>query len=302
MASVWTDTHGQELVALRGLVSIPEIGSRLNGSSLAFADRQVARRQTGGMFAAHQQTRHLLRFDWALQGADAIALDADVAVVIDVLSFTTTLTVALDGGTTVLPYRWNDSNAANFARQHDAVLAVGRSKAEAGEISLSPATLRTARPPERLVLPSPNGSTIAHHLSERAHTVLGASLRNASAVAQWISDHHNPATSSVAVIAAGERWPDDSLRPGVEDLWGAGALIAALRVRGWTSYSPEAQTAAAAWTSVAAEAVAALSDCASGRELIDLGYDDDVAIAAEVDQSGTVPLLHEHQFQDAPDH
>ena len=62
MASVWTDTHGQELVALRGLVSIPEIGSRLNGSSLAFAGRQVARRQTGGMFAAHQQTRHLLRF------------------------------------------------------------------------------------------------------------------------------------------------------------------------------------------------------------------------------------------------
>jgi 2-phosphosulfolactate phosphatase len=307
MASVWTDTHGQELVALPGLVSISEIGSRLRGSSLAFAGRrvggsagrQVARRQTGGMFAAHQQTRHSLRFDWALQGADAIALDADVAVVIDVLSFTTTLTVALDGGTTVLPYRWNDSNAANFARQHDAVLAVGRSKAEAGQISLSPATLRTARPPERLVLPSPNGSTIAHHLSERAHTVLGASLRNASAVAQWISDHHDPATSRVAVIAAGERWPDDSLRPGVEDLWGAGALIAALRVRGWTSYSPEAQTAAAAWTSVAAEAVAALSDCASGRELIDLGYDHDVAIAAEVDQSGTVPLLHEHQFQDA---
>ena len=123
MASVWTDTHGQELVALRGLVSIPEIGSRLNGSSLAFAGRQVARRQTGGMFAAHQQTRHLLRFDWALQGADAIALDADVAVVIDVLSFTTTLTVALDGGTSVLPYRWNDSNAANFARKRNAVLA-----------------------------------------------------------------------------------------------------------------------------------------------------------------------------------
>ena len=84
------------------------------------------------MFAAHQQTAHLLRFDWALQGADAIALDAEVAVVIDVLSFTTTLTVALDGGTTVLSYRWNDSNAANFARQHDAVLAVGRSKQKPG--------------------------------------------------------------------------------------------------------------------------------------------------------------------------
>jgi hypothetical protein len=114
-------------------------GARLNGSSPAFAGRQVARRQTGGMFAAHQQTAHLIHFDWAIQGADAIALDADLAVVIDVLSFTTTLTVALDGETTVLPYRWNDSNAVNFARQHDAVLAVDRSIAEAGQISLSPA-------------------------------------------------------------------------------------------------------------------------------------------------------------------
>jgi 2-phosphosulfolactate phosphatase len=48
--------------------------------------------------------------------------------------------------------------------------------------------------------------------------------------------------------------------------------------------------------------LAALSDCASGRELIDLGFAEDVAIAAEVDQSGTVPLLHEHQFLDAQDH
>jgi 2-phosphosulfolactate phosphatase len=104
------------------------------------------------------------------------------------------------------------------------------------------------------------------------------------------------------VIASGERWPDDSLRPGVEDLWGAGALIAALRARGWSSYSPQAQTAAAARRSVAADALSALPDCASGRELIDLGYDDDVAIAAEVDDSGTVPLLHEHQFLDAQDH
>ena len=150
MASVWTDTHGQELVALWGLVSIPEVGIRLNGSSLAFAGRQVARWQTGGMFAAHQQTAHLLRFDWALQGADAIALDADVAVVIDVLSFTTTLTVAIDRTTTVLPYRWNDSNAANFARQHDAVLAVEPT----GCFSPQPKSLPARSTPQPTVRPS----------------------------------------------------------------------------------------------------------------------------------------------------
>src|ERR1019366_7719904 len=104
-----------------GLGSFPESGSRLNGSSLAFAGRQVARRQTGGMFAAHQQTRHLLRFDWALQGAGAIALDADVAVVIDVLSSTPPPPAAPDGGIPLLPYRGNDSNPPNPPRQHDAV-------------------------------------------------------------------------------------------------------------------------------------------------------------------------------------
>ncbi|MHB1474513.1 MAG: 2-phosphosulfolactate phosphatase [Dermatophilaceae bacterium] len=96
--------------------------------------------------------------------------------------------------------------------------------------------------------------------------------------------------------------PDDSLRSAVEDLWGAGAVIAALRDRGWTSCTPEARTAAAAWTSVAADVPAALSDSANGREPIDLGYADDVAIAAQEDQSGSVPLLHEHRFLAASNH
>jgi len=115
-----------------------------------------------------RQGRHRIRFDWAGQGASAVTVSADVAVVIDVLSFTTTLTVALDRGTTVLPYRWNDGGAADYARQHDAVLAVGRSEATAGQISLSPGTVRNASPPARLVLPSPNGSTIAHNLGRPA--------------------------------------------------------------------------------------------------------------------------------------
>jgi phosphosulfolactate phosphohydrolase-like enzyme len=36
--------------------------------------------------------------------------------------------------------------------------------------------------------------------------------------------------------------------------------------------------------------------------LIDLGYADDVAIAAEVDHSVNVPLLHEHRFLAASNH
>jgi len=242
------------------------------------------------------QGRHRVRFDWAGQGASAVTVDADVAVVVDVLSFTTTLTVALDRGTVVLPYRWNDDGAADYARQHDAVLAVGRSAATAGQISLSPGTVRNASPPTRLVLLSPNGSTIAHDLAETGVTCVGASLRNASAVAEWISRHHDPATATVAVIAAGERWPDGSLRPAVEDLWGAGALITALHTHGWPTGSPEAQAAAAAWQCISTDVTSALFASASGRELADQGYAEDVTIAAEVDRSHSVPLLCNHRF------
>jgi 2-phosphosulfolactate phosphatase len=56
---------------------------------------------------------------------------------------------------------------------------------------------------DRLVLPSPNGSSIAYALGSSAGICLGASLRNARAVAGWIADNHTQETV-VAVIAAGE--------------------------------------------------------------------------------------------------
>jgi 2-phosphosulfolactate phosphatase len=114
------------------------------------------------MLAAHRQLDHALRFDWGLRGAEATAAEAAVAVVVDVLSFTTTLSVAIDAGIEVLRYPWNDGGAQDYAPLHGATLAVDRSRAGPGEISLSPQSLRTASPPARLVLPSPNGSTIAY--------------------------------------------------------------------------------------------------------------------------------------------
>jgi 2-phosphosulfolactate phosphatase len=78
-----------------------------------------------------------------------------------VLSFSTTLTVAADRNVHVVPFRVNDAAASRFAETHRATLAVPRSSAGAGEVSLSPGTVRAAPALERLVLPSPNGSTIS---------------------------------------------------------------------------------------------------------------------------------------------
>ncbi len=239
------------------------------------------------------QGEYQVRVDWGVAGARAVGTAATVAVVVDVLSFTTTVSVALDGGSSVLPWPYDKAGAAAFATERSAALAVGRREAGPGQFSLSPASLRLGTPPARLVLPSPNGATVAGILGEGC---VAGSMRNADAVATWIAAHHDPAVTSVAVIAAGERWPDDTLRPAVEDLWGAGAIVAALRDEGWTDLSPEAETAAVVWDSVAPDVSATLLSCASGRELVDAGWRDDVVIAGEVNASSSVPLLRNGSF------
>lgn len=245
---------------------------------------------------AHRQGDYSVRMDWGVSGASAISPGCDVAIVVDVLSFTTTLTVAVDRGTVVFPYRWRDESAAIFAAEHAATLAVGRSKAGPGEVSLSPGSVRDAAVLDRLVLPSPNGSTISYDLARSGAEVLGVSLRNRDAAARWLSKRRKVVPRfRLAVVAAGERWPDGSLRPSVEDLWGAGALIAALSAAGWASLSPEAHAAADAYSAIS-DLDTALAACASGRELIGLGYADDVCTAAELDSSNAVPVLSGEAF------
>ncbi|MCW2759191.1 MAG: hypothetical protein JWO46_2937, partial [Nocardioidaceae bacterium] len=230
------------------------------------------------------QSEHAVRLEWALPGARLLGPAATVTVVVDVLSFTTTLTVALDRGAVVFPYAWADDSAREYAVARDAVLAAGRRTAGPGQVSLSPGSIRAAASFDRLVLPSPNGSTICAALADTGTRVLAASLRNRSAVAAALV----PVLAgggTVALVPAGERWPDGSLRPAVEDLWGAGAVVAAL---GPADLSPEAAAAAAAYGLVAGDVPAHLAACASGMELRSGGFADDVAIAAELDASTAV--------------
>jgi 2-phosphosulfolactate phosphatase len=263
------------------------------------------------------QRQFAVRMDWGMQGAQAIGRGADYAVIVDVLSFTTTVSVALDQGAEVFPYPWRDESARAFARRHHAVLAAGRSEVAAvrapgaaeghlPQVSLSPAAVRATPGLDRIVLPSPNGSALASALAGagqviRGAQVLGACLRNRAAVASWLTGQ--PSRSAIpaviAVVAAGERWPDNSLRPAAEDLWGAGAVIAALDSLGVTGLSPEARSAAAAWHAVEPALAAALASCASGTELAGAGFGGDVCIAAELDASVCVPLLAGGRFADA---
>ena len=227
--------------------------------------------------SGHDQHRSAVRLDWGGQGAAAICPGAGFAVVVDVLSFGTAVSVAADRGAEIFPCRWRDRSAAEFARRHDAVLAAGRSQlapaaAASGAtrqpaVSLSPASIRAASTLRRLVLPSPNGSALAAQLGDGDIVVVAACFRNRWAVARWLVSQAGSAVRpgpAIAVVAAGERRADGSLRPAVEDLWGAGAVISALGALGLEHASPEAQAAAAAFDAVRPELAAQPGQAVAG--------------------------------------
>ncbi|HEY1180535.1 MAG TPA: 2-phosphosulfolactate phosphatase, partial [Phytomonospora sp.] len=105
------------------------------------------------------------------------------------------------------------------------------------------------------------------------------------------------AARPLAVIASGERWPDGSLRPCLEDLLGAGAVLSALPEAG---FSPEAGLAARAYATT--DVVESVRRCGGGVELVAEGFPADVDVAVEVDASGVVPVLVEGAFTDARAH
>lgn len=255
------------------------------------------------MHKAFGQAAHRGRLDWGPTGARATR--GEVAIIVDVLSFTTSVTVAVERGIRVYPFAWRDDRAAAFAREQDAVLAVGRLEARAPGVaveapSLSPAGLLRCAPVERLVLPSPNGSTIAAGLREAdpATEVVAGCLRNASAV----GDHLATALErglSASVVAAGERWAeDDSLRPALEDHLGAGAVLARVVARGHGELlSPEARAAADLFAVTRPRLVEALRACVGGRELATKGFAEDVEVASALDVSTVVPVLRDGAFR-----
>lgn len=221
---------------------------------------------------------------------------------VDVLSFSTSVTVAVERGMQVFPFRWKGPHPHNFAAQHDAVLAVGRLEArKSGSIvapSLSPASLLECVQIPRLVLPSPNGSTIVKALRTPAHpTIVAGCLRNADSVAEFLTSRLE-AQQSVAVIAAGERWlDDDSLRPAVEDHLGAGAIVAAPPEAGFADrLSPEALTAAQLFEAARNDLTNRMHNRVGGRELTSGGFETDVEVAADLNASRTIPVLTDGAF------
>jgi len=230
-----------------------------------------------------------LRCEWGLAGLRAVQTSIDAVVVVDVLSFSTAVDIAVSRGAVVYPYRWNDDSARQFAAKKGALLAGRRSE---DRFSLSPNSLLSVPAGTAIVLPSPNGSALSFEIS--GIPTFTACLRNATHVAKCASDRGR----RIAVIPAGERWPDGAIRPCIEDWIGAGAVLSCLSGALSGTRSPEADVAISAFLAARERLSEIVARCSSGRELIEAGYMADVALAAQYDVSSAAPVIADQRFVD----
>jgi 2-phosphosulfolactate phosphatase len=232
--------------------------------------------------------------EWGMAGIGALHGHVAVLVIVDVLSFSTAVDVAVSRGAIVYPCRFADPNAAQVeADRVGAVLAHPRRAAQ-GQFSLSPVSLADIPNGTKLMLPSPNGARLSFAAGQTRIPVLTACLRNAAAVAAAARGIAGDA--AIGVVPAGECWPDGTLRPAVEDLLGAAAVID--RLDG--PCSPEARMGRDAYRAAANEISGLIRLSVSGRELVDAGFAGDVDLALELAISQSVPILVDGAYRALP--
>jgi len=227
--------------------------------------------------------------EWGMAGIELLRGHLGVLVIVDVLSFSTAVDIAMSRGATVYPFAYGHLDAAQAeADRVGAILA--RPRPAAGtQLSLSPVSLMTIPAGTRLVLPSPNGSRLSLACGDTP--VLTGCLRNAPTVAR--AARKIAGGRPIGVIPAGERWPDGSMRPAIEDLLGAGAIIQELNL----PCSPEARVARDAFRAAGDDLAPLIRTSRSGRELSEAGFSGDVELAVEYAVSSCTPRLVEGAYR-----
>jgi 2-phosphosulfolactate phosphatase len=203
--------------------------------------------------AFYDQSGFSIRCEWGLRGLEALLPTSDVVIIVDVFTFSTAVDVAVARGAHVYPFRAQDETAAQFAKSVGAHLADPNRTPH--NWSLCPGSLAMIPRATRLVLPSPNGSTLS--LACDGVPTFAGSIRNSQAIAA--------AAQNV----------------------GAGAIIANLD----GSRSPEAESAEATFLNAQCDLLKVLQQSSSGRELIERGFGKDVECASALNHSSVAPLL-----------
>lgn len=233
------------------------------------------------------QSSYSVRLEWGARGFEYLGRDVDCVVVVDVMSFSTCVSIAVDRGAIVFPYPWRDETAKQYGENLGAVVASAKRRFGDG-YSLSPTSLASVPQGLKLVLPSPNGSAAAYQARDLGIAVLCGCFRNMAATAAACKQY-----SKVLILPCGERWEDQSLRPSLEDYIAAGGIVAALD-RG--DLSPEARAAALAFDGLGTQRTTQLAACSSGVELSERGFGADITLCLEENVSSNACLLEMNRF------
>lgn len=221
----------------------------------------------------------MINCEWGIEGINKFSSLSDITIIVDVLSFSTCVDIALSQKAIVYPYRFKDDSAVEYAALNNAELAsFKRSK---DRFSLSPSSLNNISKGNRIVLPSPNGSELS--LCSLSELTLCACFRNYRLVAEYA----NSVSENIVVIPAGEKWPNGTIRFAIEDYLGAGALLSELK----GELSTEAIAAKKLFESLNPDLYDIVSGSLSGRELIEKGFPEDVDLALELNAGRSVPVL-----------
>ncbi|WP_154096202.1 2-phosphosulfolactate phosphatase [Microbacterium testaceum] len=127
-----------------------------------------------------------------------------------------------------------------------------------------------------------------------AHVVVGG-LRNAAAVADHVLavQRARGERTSISIVAAGYPDGDEAVRFAVDDLLGAGAVIAALGDLGIDHASPDAAVAGEGFRALGGAVRHLLTASGTGRALAADGGRDGVLHAAARDAASVVPVLRD---------
>ncbi|OOE14242.1 2-phosphosulfolactate phosphatase [Fictibacillus arsenicus] len=250
------------------------------------------------MNAFFDQSSYEIKVEWGIRGAREAAKREEILIIVDVLSFSSTVIAAMENEALIYPFPPPINEKANkYADQLDAELVVGREKAfKTGKHSLSPNSFTAVDRGKSYVLCSLNGAACVEAAKKIPALLLG-SLRNAEAVAEAALELKKKTGKPITIIACGERWEkasgnENELRPAIEDYLGAGAIISSFE----GSLSPEAFVCKQAFQGSEHILSSLIRNCGSGRELAERGFAKDVDYCLQLNVSSIVPVLSGNKF------
>ncbi|MFZ5981095.1 MAG: 2-phosphosulfolactate phosphatase [Candidatus Zixiibacteriota bacterium] len=238
----------------------------------------------------------MVHIDWGPEGLRYSLRNGDIAIIVDTLRFSSTAVIAVSLGFTVYPVS-SEKRGRTLAAAEKAELAGQPGRAR---FSLSPGSFLENRnyPNKKVVLVSPNGARCSELVGDR-HTGLIGCFLNARAVAAAADKIAARTHQNITLIAAGEQRAvmendlvsyvrESSERVfAVEDYLGCGAVISYLQ----QDLTPDAQVCRGAFESARENLSKLLTDCLSGRWLVQKNMKNDLEHLARLNYYEIVPAI-----------